>query len=978
MGSDFNNRAAMNWGPIQTPNQQAAQQNAVNSVDLKQKPLVRAIASLIQAASADLYASNEDRKYRYIVDLILDRVRAALNTQLSDLSDTQLEAVSKQNEALLKSISTSTSGIVESAFSKLGVTLDKKQADGILDQFNDKLDAAVASLKDQIEKGQFSTSSSKKSSGEEDAATKADQLETIKSIDALKKQLAKQFSADKSSNTAPATSSGKKAFKAASALVISKQLTALAKNQKIINQSMTKRFEKTTKTISGGVERLHDTTSNNFYNLNDKLEDSMAKLGRQTKRISAGIVAGVVGAVAAITVGIKKTFGAVFSGLKAISGGLFRLFKKPAGVVGDLLKNLIATPGGMFAIGWIAGYVWKKLLKPLWDWAKPIRDAIGEWFGGKLSFKDMIGKIWSHLEGPVGRLWDSLKEHIKKIWDWCGELWFGKDGNGGFKKTLTTWWSGEDGKGGLKKILREWWQGENGNGGLKAILKEWWDKIPWSDWFSKILGFQLLEVPGLGKITVSHLLIGLGVYLLANGGFKAIGAGLASTAGASLFSKWFKTGKDAASTATNVVTKGGKLLNVAKGVGNAAVGAVGTMAAIDSGAKVLTLQMEKQAAAQKWKEIEAGTRERRASDLTPEEIAERQRSYAMTGGVAVVSKYAPGVGKVVGQLGAMATNKALDQLYEGIDAVNAAMDNTNDATKEQVSKLKNINLVGFQEKMDRMMKLGQNWDKVKSSMDQYEQKLRENDQEFKKASESWNIFTKNQRMAVAMNKRIGIEKGLTDLQSEYGRDKLDDHGLFDLDQLNRIIENQKRYDDLMQRKDRGESIADSKLNGLKAKLDKSAFSADIASAIKERYEDWEKQFGKSASIEERLSAQMSTLKQVQVDAMLAQSSEAMRQRYSQLLAENTKIGPDNMKFLPDPQEIFEQVRKEFENGGPVTEKVNQVGNGVEQVKEQTQETNQKLDKVIDLLGNNQQGQSLTIVNAPQVQAQERSFTTMDK
>jgi len=43
---------------------------------------------------------------------------------------------------------------------------------------------------------------------------------------------------------------------------------------------MTKRFEKTTKTISGGVERLHDTTSTSFYNLNDKLEDSMAKLGR--------------------------------------------------------------------------------------------------------------------------------------------------------------------------------------------------------------------------------------------------------------------------------------------------------------------------------------------------------------------------------------------------------------------------------------------------------------------------------------------------------------------------------------------------------------------------------------------------------------------------------------------------------------------------------------------------------------------------
>ena len=428
MGIDFNNRAAVNWGPIQIPNQQREQQNAINSVDPKQRPLVKAIAALIQASSADLYGTNADRKYRYIVDLILDRIRAALNNQLSDLSDAQIESITKQNEVLLKTISETTSGIVQSAFEKIPVNVDKKQAESFLNQFNSKLESTVASLKDKIISIQ-SSNAKKTSQGEEDGATKADQLETIKAIDALKKQLAKQFSADKSSNTAPSTSSGKKAFKAASALVISKQLSALAKNQKVINQSMTKRFEKTTKTISSGVERLNDSTSNNFYNLNDKLEDSMAKFGRQAKRISASIVAGVVGAVAAITVGIKKTFGAVLSGLKAISGGLFRLFKKPAGVIGDLLKNLIATPGGMFAIGWIAGYVWKKWLKPLWDWAKPIRDAIDEWFGGKISFKDMIDKIWSHLKGGILQMingiidwfsknWGTIESIGKSVWEW--------------------------------------------------------------------------------------------------------------------------------------------------------------------------------------------------------------------------------------------------------------------------------------------------------------------------------------------------------------------------------------------------------------------------------------------------------------------------------------------------------------------------------------------------------------------------------
>ena len=940
MGTDFNNRAAVNWGPIQTPNQQAAQQNAVNSVDSKQKPLVRAIASLIQAASADLYASNEDRKYRYIVDLILDRVRAALNTQLSNLSDTQLEAVSKQNEALLKAISTSTSGIVESAFSKFGVTLDKKQADGILDQFNDKLDAAVASLKDQIEKGQFSTSSSKKSSSEDDAATKADQLETIKSIDALKKQLAKQFSADRSSNNAPATSSGKKAFKAASALVISKQLTALAKNQKIINQSMTKRFEKTTKTISGGVERLHDTTSNNFYNLNDKLEDSMAKLGRQTKRISAGIVAGVVGAVAAITVGIKKTFGAVFSGLKAISGGLFRLFKKPVGVVADLLKNLIATPGGMFAIGWIAGYVWKKWLKPLWDWAKPIRDAIGEWFGGKLSFKDMIGKIWSHIKGGIVQMiegikdwfsknWESIKTIGKTVWEWI-------------KTNATAAWEF------MQPHLQSFWQKI-----LKPALSTAWD---WTkDKVGKFWNWLLDQE--IGGFKVKTWMIGLGAVVGAYAVYKVfkIIRGIYRF-GKAIFSviKWIKGGFSKLLGFFKIkIPKGPK-------PGKGGRGGKGKVKRKTSPKKKTTRSQRAKTQPRDakgrftkkqpptGKKLPAPPKKPPTPKPAPKPARNMAKAGQMAGKGLKVAAKAAGAALVVADAAGnaveaydafkngeiaeglsqsgfatakaatlaagplapvaygaiMATEMVNDTIKASTAEIEGAVDDLNQRT-EDVFKAKVLGAIKEQGKkapIEKLLDKYKNFDKTKAEVDPLTEKMKKLQSQLDGMNDStWDKLFNGDKIRKLYN---------------------------EIDELN------------MQRQEI---------------LGKAGLNLNEISRSKDRLLD-------SRSSE----------------AILKQMSPEMQARFKQIMAEQIKIGPDNMKFLPDMQKVLEQLKHEYEGGGPVTEKVDQVGDNVERVKQLQQQQLEQQRQMFEYMKQHPNGQPLTIVNAPQVQAQERSFTTMDK
>lgn len=949
MGTDFNNRAAMNWGPIQTPNQQAAQQNAVNSVDSKQKPLVRAIASLIQAASADLYASNEDRKYRYIVDLILDRVRAALNKQLSDLSDTQLEAVSKQNEALLKAISTSTSGIVESAFSKLGVTLDKKQADGILDQFNGKLDAAVASLKDQIEKGWFSTSSSKKTSSEEDAATKADQRETIRSIDALKKQLAKQFSADRSSNNAPAISSGKKAFKAASALVISKQLSALTKNQKIINQSMTKRFEKTTKTISGGVDRLHDTTSTNFYNLNDKLEDSMAKLGRQTKRISAGIVAGVVGAISAITIGIKKTFGAVFTGLKAISGGLFRLFKKPVGVIGDLLKNLIATPGGMFAIGWIAGYAWKKWLKPLWDWLKPIRETIGEWFGGKISFKDMIGKIWSHLKSGVIKWfsdnWETISNTVSNIWNWTKD--FALKAWNYISPHLQTFWKWS--KPYLEEAL---------NLALKGLKKLW-------NWF---LDFNFGTAPIFGPITGKKILIALATYLATKGITKVISL----VKSISEIVKGISKGVGAISKAIKVLGGflgfGGKAAEVARATAAAAKAAKAAQAAkaakqaADAAkkardiAKAAKTGKDVAKAAKIAKEAQQATLAAARAAKAAKAAAATAKTAAKTTGVVAGKTALKTVGKVAG--GALVAVDAAMDIYDMAGAIKEG-DYGKAVTKGGFATAKAASLatgplapVAFGAIMAAEAVAG---------------KIDESSQAFEEA-------------VTEMNERT--QAGMKFLNDIYAQKKKDDASKTNIDKLLEKIQKydqtKAEYDPLKKKRDeiskKLKEAQESTFSWMKGKKIRELLAQEDALnqqlrevEAKSGLSGWELQHDKNRILDSRSSGYL-----------LKQMSPEMQARFKQIMAEQTKIGPDNMKFLPDMQKVLEQLKQEYEGRGPVTEKVDQVGDNVEQMKQLQQQQLEQQRQMFEYMKQHPNGQPLTIVNAPQVQAQERSFTTMDK
>ena len=106
-------------------------------------------------------------------------------------------------------------------------------------------------------------------------------------------------------------------------------------------------------------------------------------------------------------------------------------------------------------------------------------------------------------------------------------------------------------------------------------------------------------------------------------------------------------------------------------------------------------------------------------------------------------------------------------------------------------------------------------------------------------------------------------------------------------------------------------------------------------------------------------------------------SPEMKARFTQIIAEHTRIGPDNIKFLPDMQKVLEQLKNEYE-GDNIGEKVDQVGTGIGDLQAQQLFVSEKLDFVINWLKRDRSdNRSMTIINAPQVQP-ENPMTNRDK
>lgn len=420
MGVDLNGRQAQNWGPFQSSRTEKAISSGRQAVDSKQKVLFDAISQVVLAAATDQHGQVEDKKYRFVVDLILDRVRDALAKQTVALDKATLKSITENNKLLVQTVADVFSGLLQTAFKTLQVTVSEDQQDDFLDEINEKLSDAVDDIVERI--------SEKSNAG--DSAKNGSSKDLF--VAGIKSYLDKKFSCDgsKASKTSlgsdAKTSKLKSSFKASSFILMQKSLAALSKNQSLINTKLTQKFESTSEKISGNVETLDQNTQGSLDKINDKISSPMKSVKGLFKKLATGLTSIVTGGIKTAFRGISKVFGGIVSGLKWTTKKLASFLKSPLKIIGEFLKKVLLSPFGLYAIGYIAGWMYKKFIKPLWDWAKPIREAISKWFGGEISFKEMAGQIWTHLKATwdktikpwmTNEVWKPIKAAIVDFWE---------------------------------------------------------------------------------------------------------------------------------------------------------------------------------------------------------------------------------------------------------------------------------------------------------------------------------------------------------------------------------------------------------------------------------------------------------------------------------------------------------------------------------------------------------------------------------
>ena len=583
MGVDLNGRQAQNWGPFQSSRTEKAISSGHQVVDSKQKVLFDAISQVVLAAATDQHGQVEDKKYRYVVDLILDRVRDALAKQTIALDKDTLASITENNKLLVQTTADVFSRLLQTAFKTLQVTVSEDQQDDFLDEIDEKLSDAVNDIVERISE-KSNVGDSAKNSYSKDLF-----------IAGIKSYFDKKFGNDSSKASKSSlgsdakTSRLKSSFKASSFILMQKSLTALSKNQSLINTKLTQKFESTSEKISGNVETLDQNTQGSLDKINDKISSPMKSVKGLFKKLATGLTSIVTGGIKTAFRGISKVFGGIVSGLKWTTKKLASFLKSPLKIIGEFLKKVLLSPFGLYAIGYIAGWMYKKFIKPLWDWAKPIREAISKWFGGEISFKDTLktigGHIWDGLKiswNAVSKTWqDSIKPAIKNYLTQT----FGYDQKLTFSENLKIILSGL-----WVDIVHKW------NNDIEPLLRKIFglkENQTWTDWF--------LDLP-IGGYTVGKILIELSAYLAARGFLKAV-----STISTGI--KIFNAATKAIKYGAKLLSKPAKLLkggvkSLAKGLKNNAF----TMIAV--GALESTYETYK--AQQKLKEYKTKSPEERA------------------------------------------------------------------------------------------------------------------------------------------------------------------------------------------------------------------------------------------------------------------------------------------------------------------------------------------------------------------------------
>ena len=468
-------------------NAQQSYDIALRSVDSKSRPLFTAIAEVVKAAACDLYGqSTTDDKYVKIVDLIMLRVRSALQKQLSestslqtaayaDISKNQIAAISDIAQNLLSALNEKANAdnmqlcklivtTAQNAFQEFGTdfsdiistlryTIDENK-DQLKSNYELQLQVldSILRAKDEL----LNAIKDKQKATDKDNRP-SNQLEEKHTV---KRNKTDSQPNDKKSQLLPIKNGQpKNSFKALSA--IEKSLTLLqrfqvqqadlsAKHFKDVNTAIQKNVAsldanivKRTDTISTAVQHVEDEMSE--LN-NDNSGSLFGKLMTFAKDVILSPVSALFNIIWSGIKGVTKlAFKALTFPLKLISkfviqpifkalGNAVSFLMKPLtsiksaignvlSKVGKVLSNMffsfIKTPAGMFALGYVIGFVYFKWIKPFWSkHISPMIDKVTNWWNESLTYDNFKKGLidWWKETNPKLKSYIFGKESENKSW----------------------------------------------------------------------------------------------------------------------------------------------------------------------------------------------------------------------------------------------------------------------------------------------------------------------------------------------------------------------------------------------------------------------------------------------------------------------------------------------------------------------------------------------------------------------------------
>lgn len=414
----------------------------VNSFESKDdKKLLNDIRTLLIAGFADLYGDKSEKKYRYIVDLIIDRVKnviedLSITTNIDSLQLSCDEIKSLIEENIKKNTSVDYSEKFKLIFDKIDLLLMNFANSQIeYAQYFEDQKTQLKNIFDIVENMQTKEQRKETESKRDDRKNDKRTEKTVNKKKEEKAKLQKKIDNDKKKNEKDDKNKRNENNNAINLKPKNPLSSKVSSIQLRINNNVVK------------LLNISSVINDNIINIQKSINNNVAKTSNITKTKRSPFVTLLTHAVKNVMTGLFTFFKTMFSVIllpfKLILGGIFGLVKVVFTVISGII-NFVKSPVFLLAAAIFGVIMWQKIKEPLLNWytknVRPVLDSFLSVFDDNdpaIRDKSFFQKIFIGASRAFMTMWDNLWE------DYGGFLGFVKEK---LWPTLTTFFSNNWGK----------------------------------------------------------------------------------------------------------------------------------------------------------------------------------------------------------------------------------------------------------------------------------------------------------------------------------------------------------------------------------------------------------------------------------------------------------------------------------------------------------------------------------------------------